>query len=148
MQTWFRSGDALADANHDAAYGGRLLLGFAAGDLAVCVSHARLRNPGVETPLRCQLGFDGPIRALKAVGVACPYRGAGGQVADQALDDVFADMLAEEGDQPTLVIGRIDSRNKPSERFVARNQFELIDDLPSEGQLRNWFTIIETDDVG
>ncbi|MEU9734070.1 hypothetical protein [Streptomyces sp. NPDC048002] len=145
VQTWFRSGDALADANEDAAYGGRLLLGFVEGDLAVCTSHARLRNPGVETPLRKHLGFEGPIRVLKAVGIARVHRGAGGLLADQALDDVLADMLDQESSRETLVLGRVDSRNKPSERFVARNGFELLDDLPAAGQLRNWFMIIEAE---
>ncbi|MFD9095988.1 hypothetical protein [Streptomyces collinus] len=115
------------------------------GGLAVCVSHARLRNPGVETPLRKQLGFDGPIRVLKAIGIACTHRGAGGLLADQALDDVLSDMMDQEANQETLVLGRVDSRNKPSERFIARNGFELLDDLPAVGQLRNWFMIIEAD---
>ncbi len=66
-------------------------------------------------------------------------------VADQALDDVLADMLDQEANAETLVIGRVDSRNKSSERLVVRSGFELLDDLPAEGQLRNWFLIIEAD---
>lgn len=145
VQTWFRSGDALADSNADALHGGRLLLGFVEGDLAVCVSHARLRNPGVETPLRQHLNYEGPIRVLKAVGVACAHRGAGGRLADQALEYALEDMVSQETSEEILVLGRIDSRNKPSERLVTRNGFELLDDLPAPEELRNWYTIIEVE---
>ncbi|MFJ2645946.1 hypothetical protein ACIO1C_04325 [Streptomyces sp. NPDC087420] len=89
--------------------------------------------------------FEGPIRSLKAIGISCDHRGSGGVVADTALEGVLADILDQEADQETLVIGRIDSRNKPSERFAMRHRFELLDDLPAADQLRTWFTIIEVD---
>ncbi|WP_329567173.1 hypothetical protein [Kitasatospora sp. NBC_01266] len=145
VQTWFRGGDALADAYDDAARGGRLLLGFAGGDLAVCASHARLNHPGVETPLRRMLEWDGPIRDLKALAVACSHRRCGGLVADEAMEHTLGGMLTDESDLPTLVISRIDPRNRASEKFASRHGFELIDDLPRPDQHRNWFTVIEVD---
>ncbi|MEU7159535.1 hypothetical protein [Streptomyces chrestomyceticus] len=146
MQKWFRSGDALADANCDAALDGRLRLGFSEDRLAVCASHARLKHPGVETPLRQALDFSGPIRNLKAFALDCAYRGRGGAFADQAMADVLHDIWERESYAPTLVISRIDRRNVASEKFAARNDFSLIDDLPQPDQLRNWFTVLEEDE--
>ncbi|MET8603717.1 MULTISPECIES: hypothetical protein [Streptomyces] len=54
-------------------------------------------------------------------------------------------MVSQETSEEILVLGRVDSRNKPSERLVTRNGFELLDDLPAPDELRNWYTIIEVE---
>jgi L-amino acid N-acyltransferase YncA len=91
------------------------------------------------------LEWDGPIRNLKALAVACSHRRCGGLVADEAMEHTLGGMLTDESDLPTLVISRIDPRNRASEKFASRHGFELIDDLPRPDQHRNWFTVIEVD---
>ncbi|MFI8501009.1 hypothetical protein ACIGFK_21320 [Streptomyces sp. NPDC085524] len=145
VQKWFRSGDAMADANGDAVHDGRLLLGLVGGGLAACASHSRLNHPGVETPLRKLLAFPGPIRNFKAFGIDCKHRGQGGAIADDAMEYVLADMFARERYAPTLVIARVDRRNAASEAFLGRHEFALIDDLPEPDEYRNWFTVLEAE---
>lgn len=133
----------MADANRDPALDGRLLLAFLGDDLAACASHGRLKHPGTETPLRRALEFDGAVRVLQALAVSCTHRGQAGAMADQAMHGALLDIFERESGAPTVVIARIDRRNSPSERCAARNNFELIDDLPEPDQLRNWFTLLE-----
>ncbi|WNZ11500.1 hypothetical protein [Streptomyces sp. 11x1] len=142
VQKWFRNGDALADANTDSSHDGRLLLGMDRERLAACASHARLRNPGIETPLRKEIGFDGPIRNLKAVAVACADRGQGGTIADQVMEDVLYDIQNREAGESTLVVSRINKSNKASERFAVRNGFGLLEDIPDPDDERSWFLLL------
>ncbi|MFB8170659.1 hypothetical protein ACFC60_22200 [Kitasatospora purpeofusca] len=148
VQKWFRGGDAIADAHIDSVHDGRLLLCFAGGDLVACASHARLKNPSIETPLRRMLEFDGPIRSLKAIAISVTYRKKGGELADRVMEYSLEDMMERESYASTIVISRIDRRNLASEYFAQRNQFELLDDLPEPDQLRNWFTVLEADEDG
>lgn len=145
VQKWLRA-DALADANDDTNAGcdGRVLIGLDAdGQVGACVCHAILRSPGIETPLRKALNFDGLIRDLKALAVALKYRGQGGGIADEALSIAFGDMYERNTERPILVAGRIDRRNTASEAFALRNGFELIQGVPEPEQLRNWFVVLE-----
>lgn len=110
------------------------------------MSHGRLRNPGIETPLRAALEFDGPIRVLKALAVACAFRGQGGAVAEEAMEHALQDMLHRDEEQICVVVGRIHRENRASQNLAERMGFELLDDLTEVDNLQAWFIVIEADD--
>ncbi|MFC1409193.1 GNAT family N-acetyltransferase [Streptacidiphilus sp. N1-12] len=143
VQAWFRDRQsALADAARYAKHGGRLLVATKDGHtgFAACVSLAHLTEPSIETPLRTQMGWDGPIWALKALAVHSNLQRQG--ISCEVYEYVFQEILKEENYSDTLVIARIHPSNLASEKAAERAGFGLINDLPQPDENRNWVSML------
>ena len=142
MQSWLRS-KALSSCAGPPALDPKLWLGLEDDVLVACVAHSRVTEGQAADCLRRDCGFDGPIRLLLALAVALTHRGR--VTADAAMDHALADVLLSEDRAATFVIASIDRRNRASQRMVARNGFEFLEDDPVDPQLQRWYTIAEAE---
>ncbi|MFJ9807922.1 hypothetical protein ACIRTB_06810 [Streptomyces sp. NPDC101158] len=117
--------------------------------IAAAFAHS-LPGQEQETWLRRELGgYTGPIRLLLAIAVSVDWRGKGGSLADEACDRALTDAVSRSGDEPTLVVCRIELRNSASERMAERNCFEPLTEGPDEfdPEMRQWYVLAAPEDL-
>ena len=141
VQSYFRAG-ALSDMNGSTAQGARLILGFLDDLLVACYAHERLADEELAERLRVALGYSGPVRNFKAIGVSMDHRKQGGSVADIVIEHAFGDMLASEPEDTVLVQARIDPRNAASKRMAERNGMKHLASEKSGDPLETWVIIV------
>lgn len=135
---WERSVQSAIRERRSLTYaGGRLLLGLALPDtLMAVVAHSPLAAPS---------DMPEPSRLLGVVAVSTAARGAGGAVADEALEQGLSDMTGLPEFSRTghiLVLCGIDERNTPSEKLVRRHGFECVGPA-DDRSLRPWALLLE-----
>ncbi|MEU9710762.1 hypothetical protein AB0E21_19405 [Streptomyces sp. NPDC047967] len=126
----------------------RIWVAVADGEIAAASAHS-LPGEDHEQWLRARLGgFKGPIRLLLTVAVSTTWRGQGGRLADEACEQALADAVDRSGGHATLVVCRIDMRNRASEAMAQRHYFDPLSDGPDEfdPDMRQWAVMAEADD--
>ncbi|MFE8956250.1 hypothetical protein [Streptomyces althioticus] len=147
VQKWFHEkapGRAAPNRSDDA----RVWIAVSAGRIAAAVAHS-LPDLEYDNWLRKQLGdYPGPIRLLLAVAVSLEWRNRASGLADAACSLAFQDAVARSGGESTLMIGRIDLRNRASERMARRNCFEPLTEGPDEfdPEMRQWYVMADPPD--
>ncbi|MFB7950075.1 hypothetical protein ACFC6L_34795 [Kitasatospora phosalacinea] len=136
MQTWFKV-DALSDTNRCKVKADQQLWVLpGGGKVLAALAHAR-----------CDLVTfdDGPQRLILAIAVALEHQRTPLRLGDSAIECALATIRASEpADLPVLVIGKIDTRNKPSIAMVTRAGFENIDEITDYdgSQLGVWTLLV------